>query len=72
MWGDGVVPEMAAHLDYLSINFLRIKAGGLEYLSLTVYIVSFTRADISLHWLLFLDLKFLLELLSGTLDSMLW
>ncbi|AQL07811.1 alpha/beta-Hydrolases superfamily protein, partial [Zea mays] len=27
VWGDGVVPEMAAHLDYLSINFLRIKAG---------------------------------------------
>jgi hypothetical protein len=57
---------------FFSINFLRIKAGGLEDLSLTVYIVSFTRADISLHWLLFLDLKFLLELLSGTLDSMMW
>jgi hypothetical protein len=49
VWGDDVVPEMAAHLDYLSINFLRIKAGGLEYLSLTVYIVSFTRVDISLQ-----------------------
>jgi hypothetical protein len=51
---------------------LRIKAGGLEDLSLTVCIVNFTRADISLHWLLFLDLKFLFELMSGTLDSMLW
>jgi hypothetical protein len=49
---------------FLFINFLRIKAGGLEDLSLTVYIVSFTIAYISLHWLLFLDLKFLLELLS--------
>ncbi|ONM39366.1 alpha/beta-Hydrolases superfamily protein, partial [Zea mays] len=25
VWGDDVVREMAAHLDYLSINFLRIK-----------------------------------------------
>lgn len=49
VWGDSVVPEMAAHLDYLSINFLRIKVGGLEYLSLTAYIVSFTRVDISLQ-----------------------